>query len=251
MDGIVDKPLSHAVGSDAPATDAALPHPGPGARGKFHDALTMARDALGQPVRAPVRPALASPGAGVSGRHAPDKRRTKEQSHPAAPAVPSLPAPPPPLTGGAKAAALRPEGAGLAGLSLSLHRLESRTVADAPSAPHRQGDANGATGPERSHDVPARSFGALAEQAQSQPMHAPDGLAVQFPESGWAVSGLDVNVLPDGAVDVVLSVDRQSVHDVSNQLDRLRRRLEARGLSVAGLQLDAGAPVSAAGDGEL
>jgi len=123
--------------------------------------------------------------------------------------------------------------------SSSTHRLgqldggaESEVRAGAASVPLSQAHVEGG------REIVAKSFGQAVDQARAAQGALPTGVAIQFPDPSWAVSGLDVALLADGAVDVILSIDRQALSTVSDHLDRLRRRLEAKGVSVAGIQLD-------------
>jgi hypothetical protein len=84
---------------------------------------------------------------------------------------------------------------------------------------------------------PVNGFSGRLDHAQAHVAASPAGVAMQFLDPSWVVSGIDVSILADGAVDVVLNVDRTAQTAISGELEQLKRRLEAKGISVAAVQL--------------
>lgn len=62
---------------------------------------------------------------------------------------------------------------------------------------------------------------------------------VRFLEQAWPMTALSLVRLPDGALSLTLAASGHAVPQVSKTLESLRRRLEARGLDIAELQVEA------------
>jgi hypothetical protein len=84
------------------------------------------------------------------------------------------------------------------------------------------------------------AFSAMLDKAWA--VATPDGpkaLQVRFLEQAWPMTGVQLVRQPDGALSVTLAASGLAVPQVSRTLEGLRKRLEARGLDIADLKLEA------------
>lgn len=88
--------------------------------------------------------------------------------------------------------------------------------------------------------VDLAAFSAMLDKAWA--VASPDGpkaLQVRFLEQAWPMTGVQLVRQPDGALSVTLAASGLAVPQVSRTLEGLRKRLEARGLDIADLKLEA------------
>lgn len=88
--------------------------------------------------------------------------------------------------------------------------------------------------------VDLAAFAAMLDKAwTASGPNGPQAMQVRFLEQAWPMTGVQLVRLPDGALSLTLAASGHAVPQVSRTLEGLRRRLEARGLDIADLKLEA------------
>ncbi len=121
-----------------------------------------------------------------------------------------------------------------------LSGLAQHPAANAPA------ESPEATGP----DFDFTAFQAALEQAaaRADAVRPDQTLKILFNDSGGALQSVQITRAADGAISLRLATDADAVPEVSRSLEALRRRLEARGFTLGGLELDTeSSPVKVAG----
>jgi hypothetical protein len=218
-----------AEASDGPATGADADEAGPARPKRAGLVLADAVPLAGAP---PALAAAPRPGAGA----APAARSGMDAAAIAGPrtapggAGTALPAAPK-AGAGLRAAHAGPAAPQLASLGQPPGPAGSPAASAAPPAPPRP-----------------QAFALALEKAWTASGPRPaDGLRLEVLEPGLAIRGLGVTPQLDGSLSMTLFASTHLATAGSEALDRLRRRLEAKGVPVGDLSVDSTAPDWAAG----